>query len=138
MTYTEDQLTGWIDVEKQKPWEHGVYEVMYEYHELSPTYSWWNGEEWGFLSHTAELAKEFGNRCPTRHSVYKWRGLSQNPNAKPKRSGNKRKVMYVVCCQRTRCTQAVFANKENAQEYAEHLNFPVYITKIRFRTPEHD
>lgn len=71
-------------------------------------------------------------------SIKKWRGLAKNPRAKPKPCGNKRKVMYVVCCQRTRCTQAVFAKKENAQEYAEHLNFPVYITKIRFRTPEQD
>lgn len=135
MKYSEDQLTGWFDVEKQKPWEPGVYVVDED--SLGTWYAYWNGESFGRLYLCPYDAKNRRNRH-TNFVVTKWRGLSKKPNAKPKRSGNKRKVMYVVCCQRPRCTLAGFAKKENAQKYAEHLNFPVYITKIRFRTPEQD
>lgn len=147
MTYTEDQLTGWFDKDT-KPTRIGVYEVsVYPpgHEDFDPAYSKWDGEKWNkYLSYKdcnqkpidahKERFRPWGGGA---RDMY-WRGLSQNPNAKPKRSGNKRKVMYVVCCQRPRCTLAVFAKKENAQEYAEHLSFPVYITKIRFRTPEHN
>lgn len=132
MTYTEDQLTGWFDVETQNPWEPGVYEEEDGY------YSWWDGRKFCGCWRKIETAIKNKNFSGCASNVTRWRGLAQNPHAKPKRSGNKRKVMYVVAHKATRCAEAVFSKKKNAQEYAKHLNFSVYITKIRFRTPEHN
>lgn len=138
MTYSEDQLTGWFDIEKQKPWETGVYRVKVEHMpERDDLFSFFNGVEFKWISPRLDSAYKKRD-METNAVVTKWRGLSQNPNAKPKRSGNKRKVMYVVAHKATRCAEAVFSKKKNAQEYAKHLTFSVYITKIRFRTPEHN
>lgn len=146
MTYTEDQLTGWFDVEKQKPWEPGVYRVKIEHlPECDGLFSFFNGVKFKWISKSIDGAYEY-QRMKTGAVVTKWRGLSQNPNAKPKRSGNKRKVMYVV----TECLSsqgyglplATFSNKKNAQAYIDvegNMRFHnLRIDKIRFRTPEQD
>lgn len=135
MTYTEDQLTGFIY--GVPPVRDGVYKTDAGlFAHWSEEFGWGRGEN---SIEKAYEARKDGAISNFFHIAWNgWRGLSKNPNAKPKSSGNKRKVMYVVCHKATRCAEAVFLKKENAQEYAEYLNFPVYITKIRFRTPEHN
>lgn len=142
MEYTEDQLTEWCDVEKQKPSRDGVYQALYEYDEDSPTYSLFENGVWHFLSHEPKWAKIHGKGLPTRHIVSQWRGLNRNPS--PKKPSNKRKTMYVVMTRvgSEHYPMACFALQKNAEEYMENCrankSTPEWmrIEKIRFRTPE--
>jgi hypothetical protein len=140
MEYKDEELTGWFDLEAQKPWETGVYRVKTSCGQTG--FSYWTGEFFCAGSNTASHATDWASIefVKTSFTIAEWRGLNHNPCApvKPKSKGNKRKTMYVVCHQASRSTEAAFNKKENAQEYAEYLNFPVYIKKIRFRTPEHN
>jgi len=141
--YTEDQMTGWFCMTEQTPWEAGVYEVQYSSTVQGCAY--FNGNDFAYGWVIGTLEQNIQNALIDMNKKecvqpIKWRGLNHNPDApeKPKSAGNKRKTMYVVCHQASRSTEAAFNKKENAQEYAEYLNFPVYIKKIRFRTPEHN
>lgn len=146
MKYSEDQLTGWFDVETQKPWEPGLYQVKVEHMpEEDGLFSFFNGVSFKWISKSIDRAYE--DRClATGAVVTKWRGLSRNHNAKPKRSGNRKVTRYVV----TECLSATgygmplatFRIKKNAQAYIEaesKMRFHnLRIDKIRFRTPEQD
>lgn len=137
MTYTEDQLTGWFDFEKQKPWEHGVFSVKVAHMpERDDLFSFFNGVEFKRISTSIDGAYE--DQCrKTCAVVTKWRGLSKNPNAKPKLSGNKRKVMYVVMFDEK--PVAAFTTAKECKDYVKRGNiWWTSIEKIRFRTPEHD
>lgn len=146
MTYTEDQLTGWFDVEKHKPWEPGVYEVSMRGYtpDEDGCYAWWDGVKWGQACILGfEYVEESRYWNPTNaHRIFQWRGLSKNPNAKPKRSGNKRKTMYVV--QEVANNGALlrslasFRDMKHAKRYASSVYCYTRIDKIRFRTPEQD
>lgn len=145
MTYTEDQLTVWFDVEKQKPWEPGVYQIKVngEICKLD-TNSFWNGEYFCVCGSTIERASlPEAIKGKTNNNITHWRGLSQNPNAKPqKRSGNKRKVMYVVQEIANNGmllrSLASFRDMKHAKSYAASVYCYTRIDKIRFRTPEQD
>lgn len=143
MIYTEDQLTGWIT--GVPPVRDGVYKTN------SGFFAHWSKEfGWGCGERSIEKAYKSrqGGGMRSFFHIYgnSWRGLSQNPNAKPKRSGNKRKVMYVV----TECLSAqgyglplaTFSNPQNAEAYIDaegSMRFhKLRIDKIRFRTPEHN
>lgn len=151
MTYTEDQLTGWFDKDT-KPTRIGVYEVsVYPpgHEDFDPAYSKWDGEKWNkYLSYKdcnqkpidahKERFRPWGGGA---RDMY-WRGLSQDPNAKPKRSGNKRKVMYVVQEIANNGmllrSLASFRDMKHAKSYAASVYCYTRIDKIRFRTPEQD
>lgn len=155
MTYTEDQLTGWFDKDT-KPTRIGVYEVsVYPpgHEDFDPAYSKWDGEKWNkYLSYKdcgqkpIHAAKEQFRTWGGGSDDMYWRGLSQNPNAKPKGNGNRKVTRYVV----TECLSATgygmplatFRIKKNAQAYIEaesKMRFHnLRIDKIRFRTPEQD
>lgn len=157
MTYTEDQLTGWFDKDT-KPTRIGVYEVsVYPpgHEDFDPAYSKWDGEKWNkYLSYKdcgqkpIHAAKEQFRTWGGGSDDMYWRGLSQNPNAKPKRSGNKRKVMYVVMSQHIMdlksSPDSTFECKKNAEDRVAYLkkiadeHQDIWIQKIRFRTPEQD
>lgn len=149
MTYTEDQLTGFIY--GVPPVRDGVYETD------SGLFAHWSEEfGWGGGSFSIEKAYQARKEGAVRNFFHVagngWRGLSYDPNAKPsaepkpKRSGNKRKVMYVV----TECLSAqgyglplaTFSNPKNAEAYIDaegSMRFhKLRIDKIRFRTPEHN
>lgn len=89
MMHKESELSQWFNLSEQKPWEHGVVQVIFEYEDECPTYSFWNGARFGFLSDTADGAvrmwREFGS---TRHIVSSWRGLSYDPSLPKKLSRN--------------------------------------------------
>lgn len=143
MTYTEDQLTGWIY--GTPPVRDGVYQTIYG------NYAYWsNAKGWGAGRSSiqeADLAKNLGVDPNCYHTDgAKWRGLSQNPNDQPKRSGNKRKVMYVVMSQHIMdlksSPDSTFECKKNAEDRVAYLkkiadeHQDIWIQKIRFRTPE--
>lgn len=124
-------LSQWFLLSEQTPWEVGVYEV-----EDSWGCIWmcrWNGEK--FLAQ----AKNAGIANLQTHSaticIRRWRGLSTSPEVK-KKPQNKRKTMYVVMNAVTNNPTASFFSVNSARDYAETVNFPVRVKKIRFRTPE--
>lgn len=148
MEYKEDQLTEWFDIEKQKPWEPGVYLVFMEYG--VERYSFFDGKRFNYvispdsidpIKYAFNTRKEKG----AGSAVKKWRGLNFNPS-KPKKQGNKRKTMYVVMAQNKKTLDAecdgAFAKKENAEARKQSAlkiagdTHRVWIQKIRFRTPE--
>ena len=138
MEYTEDQLSGWIDALEQNPSYKGVYHVKVLHTEFENDYSFFDGDKW--LSISGGIKDAAKRKDPTLCDIESWRGLSSDPSAPKKRAGNKRKPMYVVMAANRfgsyRGACGVFEKKENAQEYAEYLDFEVRIQKIRFRTPE--
>lgn len=134
MEYTEKDLSQWFDVEKQKPWEDGVYEVRSSslafrnifslfrngtFHEISVV----------VLEPTDRIANVgVGDGCTVTH----WRGLNHKPSA-PKPKANKRKTMYVVVNVRTFRPCAAFDKVNEARDYAERVKFPVRVIRTRFR-----
>lgn len=104
MEYTKDQLTEWFDIEKQKPWEIGVYEIMYQTNLLAAAY--FDGEIFknGYTDAFPQCRRidlAYSNRVKFEHDylrVTRWRGLNFNPNAptNPAKKANKRKQCIVV------------------------------------------
>lgn len=151
MTYTEDQLTGWIT--GVPPVRDGVYETDFGlFAHWSEEFGWGGGS---FLIEKAYQARKEGAVRNFFHVAGNgWRGLSYDPNAKPsaepkpKRSGNKRKVMYVVMSQHIMSFKSspdsTFECKKNAEDRVAYLkkiadeHQDIWIQKIRFRTPEQD
>lgn len=146
-TYTEDQLTGWFYVEVQKPWEPGVYLVKSNQNKFVAG-CYWHGDRWGnaALLDDENQAIQAASRWKDHligsweSEIKQWRGLNHNPSAPPKlkSKGNKRKTMYVVVSLWTSHPQAAFNDVDNARNYAEQVDYPVRIRRIRFRTPEHN
>lgn len=127
---SEQNLSQWFDLAKQKPWEVGVYEV-----EDSWGCIWmcrWNSEK--FLAQAKAVGMANLQTHPATIFIVKWRGLSTNPEVKKKE--NKRKTMYVVMKAISNSPVASFSNVNAARDYAGRVNFPVRIRRIRFRTPE--
>lgn len=132
----DKELSQWFDINVQKPWEPGVYEVSSSRSWNPLTYSsYWCGEKfhggWGCPNEAYENRDHPGDGCGAE-----WRGLANNPKAKPKTKGNRKVTRYVVRSYDKQKVFASFANVDNARLYAEGINEPVRITKIRFRTPE--
>ena len=131
----EQNLSQWFDLAEQKPWEVGVYEAKYDGLDKI-YYSWFNGEQFQSGWYSKQKAKENKN-MPSGLGLVpeKWRGLSTSPEVK-KKPQNKRKTMYVVMNAVTNNPTASFFSVNSARDYAETVNFPVRVKKIRFRTPE--
>lgn len=137
----DQELTGWFDLSEQKPWEPGVYEVNSFLG--GDVYSYWDGEKFKYIAMSKEKAF-LGRHSQTFRieSEIKWRGLSSDPNAKPKpkRSGNPKVTRYVVMHKNRfgefKGALAVFESADLAREYANMARIPVRIQKIRFRSPE--
>lgn len=149
MQYQE--LTGWFDLSEQEPWEPGVYDVelgIIEHGKLisgirqfSEWKSYWDG--YCFKSASDSVERAFINRYineSTGLRVVKWRGLSSDPNAKPKpkRSVNPKVTRYVVTSDGD--AVATFASKPLAEAYAKSIEkrraSVVWVETIRFRSPE--
>ena len=128
------KLSQWYALAEQTPWEVGVYKIPDRYGSEIEWFSYWCGESFHGGWSTIESAME------TRGENYiveytKWRGLSTSPEVKKKQQ-NKRKTMYVVMNAVTNNPTASFFSVNSARDYAETVNFPVRVKKIRFRTPE--
>ena len=96
-------------------------------------YSYWNGYRFGWVEQFPWLAEMQGHNASSRTEI-KWRGLSTNPEVK--KPPNKRKTMYVVMNAVTNNPTASFFSVNSARDYAETVNFPVRVKRIRFRTSE--
>lgn len=132
---SEQNLSQWFLLSEQTPWEVGVYEVNSGNEWNHITYSsYWCGSKfhggWGFPEEAYENKDHPGDG-----SGSKWRGLSTSPEVK-KKPQNKRKTMYVVMNAVTNNPTASFFSVNSARDYAETVNFPVRVKKIRFRTTE--
>ena len=143
MEYKEDQLTEWFDIEKQKPWGSGVYQVESDFGYCTGyATSYWDGYKWHFTCNTPADAYKH-KELPTRDNIVKWRGLNSNPSA-TKKKANKRKTMYVVMeimsLRGYGLPLAVFEKKSLAKIYInkeKSMRFhTLFIKTIRFRTPE--
>lgn len=135
-----ENLSQWFNLDDQKPWEPGVYEVEIKGYtrDKDSAYSFWDGMKFyqpciiGFKH--VEESKTWA--VTSAHRIYKWRGLASDPSAKPKARGNRRVTRYVVRSYDKQKVFASFVNVDNARVYADSINEQVRITKIRFRTPE--
>ena len=129
----DKELSQWFDINEEKPWEPGVYEVDED--SFGKWFSYWDGKKFGYLTMDVNAAiEEFSSH--TDFVVEKWRGLASDPSAKPKPKGNRKVTRYVVRSYDKQKVFASFENVDNARLYADGINEPVSITKIRFRTPE--
>ena len=139
----DKELSQWFDINEQKPWEPGVYEVDVKYGFREPTVSYWNGEYFCFTCSKNNgyiNAKQKGLiRGKSDCHLVKWRGLSSDQSAKPNPNpkGNRKVTRYVVMDPNYSLPTPVgtYACKENAQERKQAIPGG-YILKIRFRTPE--
>lgn len=132
----DKELSQWFDINEQKPWEPGVYEVDED--SFGKWFSYWDGKNFGYLAMDVnEAIDEFS--LHTNFVVEKWRGLSSDQSAKPKPKpkGNRKVTRYVVMDPNYSLPTpvATYACKENAQERKQEIPGG-YILKIRFRTPE--
>lgn len=133
----EATLSPWFDLDEQKPWTQGVYEVQIM--EEIGKFSYWCGKEFHWVGGSVEYAQsrfDMGERKGLGEFVSKWRGLSSAPSPKPKPRGNPKVARYVVMSFLGSCPVASFENKKAALAYSEAVNFPVRVKKIRFRSPE--
>ncbi len=138
----DKELSQWFDINVQKPWEPGVYEVQYKNGSIGCAY--FNGNEftygWVIGSREENIKDEFrsANECDSDQPI-SWRGLASNhaATAKPKPKGNRKVTRYVVMDPNYSLPTpvATYACKENAQERKQAIPGG-YILKIRFRTPE--
>lgn len=132
----DQELTGWFELSEQKPWEPGVYEVNSFLG--GDVYSYWDGEKFKYIAMSKERAF-LGRHSQTFRieSEIKWRGLSSDPNAKPKpkRSGNPKVTRYVVIDVMKGEPVASFHTRDAAVDYAERMAWP-RIKRVRHRSPE--
>lgn len=141
----DQELTGWFELSEQKPWEPGVYELSGCDFDDS-AYSYWDGERfmysWRsfFGVHQAWKSRSDSSQPHWFGQITRWRGLSSDPNAKPKpkRSGNPKVTRYVVTSDGD--AVATFARKPLAEAYAKSIEkrraSVVWVETIRFRSPE--
>lgn len=151
---TTQNLTDWFNLDEQKPWEPGVYIVDEDY--MGTWFSYWDGAAFCQLSTDKERAEAYAD-IATRFRVYRWRGLSSDPNAKPapepkpKARGNRKVTRYVVAETVGLYTSHIdpnaihgsYSDRQIAEDVAKRLRDSgsvtarVFKTK-RFRTPEAD
>lgn len=135
-------LSQWFDLEEQKPWEVGVYELSGD--ASWNCYAYWDGKSFSYAWTTEisdALDRAYGYRNDKSqvcwfYKMKKWRSLSTNPEVKNKQR-NKRVTRHVVINRGGFIDKpvAVFSSKELAEEYASKL-FAATAKTIRFRTPE--
>lgn len=141
---TTQNLTDWFNLDEQKPWEPGVYEVETE--SLHNGYSYWDGGIFNWVGNNIEYAIgafERGDRGGSGRGTIRWRGLSSAPSAKPapepkpKARGNRKVTRYVVMDREKLFPMpaAVFKSKKLADAYAEKMPWSK-VERVRFRTPE--
>lgn len=136
-------VTQWFELSQQKPWEQGVYECMLEHLGSRVVFGYFDGQSFVRFEHDIDRLLDRMYQG-TGASCVKWRGLSSDQSAPKKRAGNKRKTMYVVMISYTSRNYgkplATFSCNQRAEEYLEKERgmhfYPLYIEKIRFRTPE--
>lgn len=138
----DKELSKWFDINEQKPWETGVYEVDED--SYGKWFSYWDGKKFGYLTMDVnESIKEFS--LDTSFVVEKWRGLASDPSAKPKPKarGNRKVTRYVVMQKANYASDYPLASFDDcnfADAYIasnkKSARLPMYIQKIRFRTPE--
>lgn len=98
-TKSANHLSQWFNPAEQQPWGPGVYEVQCS---DGLRFSEWNGEKWGLTTKDKCFACDWrsfsGRHTETACEIYAWRGLSSDPNAKPKPKarGNRKVTRYVV------------------------------------------
>lgn len=144
MEYKDEELTGWFT--GVPPERDGVYQVQTD--SYGNFYAYWSAAKgWGGGDTSVNKAEKLKSRGARRDYFHtggnRWRGINYNPDApvKPKSKGNKRKTLYVVTAWVNRGeklkTVGAFYELKNAQEASQRYAQPS-ITKIRFRTPEHN
>lgn len=136
----DKELSQWFDINEQKPWEPGVYEVQRQDYDYSGQLSLFKNGKFNEVAvdgpdsaiYWAEISG-IGDGC----DVIKWRGLASDPSAKPKPKVNRKVTRYVIMdpSYSLPTPVATYACKENAQERKQSIPGG-YILKIRFRTPE--
>ena len=137
----DENLSQWFNLDEQKPWEPGVYEVQYQYGPIGCAY--FNGKEfaYGWVIGSREENMQSALRSANRPDCYQpisWRGLSSDPSAKPKARGNRKVTRYVVMDKRHIDTPlGVFSCPVVAANHAAKFKW-AEVEKIRFRTPEAD
>lgn len=160
-TKANENLSQWFNLDEQKPWEPGVYEVDGDFlfggrktESGAFLAAYFDGIGFGFVACVDDVQEnsEFTiDRVENRfkHGVYnslvtRWRGLASDPSAKPKARGNRKVTRYVVMESLLVNDRAVasFEKRKVADAYLK-MNpgcpmLPNYIKKIRFRTPEAD
>lgn len=136
----DKELSQWFDINEQKPWEPGVYEIQYQYGPIGCAY--FNGNEFaygwviGSREENIKYALRSANRVDCSQPI-SWRGISSDPSAKPKQKpkGNRKVTRYVVMLDKNPI--AVFDTRKECLDYVKRGNiWWSSIEKIRFRTKE--
>ena len=136
----DKELSQWFDINVQKPWEPGVYEVREECDigKNQKWYSYWNGKKFMYYTHISEQDAFEEKSKPTGCITSHWRGLASNLSAKPKpkQKGNHKVTRYVVMDKTQIDTPlGVFSCPVVAANHAAKFKW-AEVEKIRFRTPE--
>lgn len=150
MKYTEDQFTEWFDIEKQKPWAPGVYEVAIGMEDALGRFSYWNGKEFNWCTcQGVDKAFSMKYMLGAGAAVQFWRGLNFNPQTlknPTKKKGNKRKTMWLIyerfnfsgsktlCAIGSTRKEAVAIKKQ--RDSLRYAGYSFIIEPLRFRTPE--
>lgn len=132
----DQELTGWFELSDQKPWEPGVYKIQDRFGYDREWFSYWCGKD--FHGGWGSIEDALDHKCTLYGIKYtKWRGLSSDPNAKPKpkRSGNPKVTRYVVIDVMKGEPVASFHTRDAAVDYAERMAWP-RIKRVRHRSPE--
>ena len=141
----DKELSQWFDINEQKPWELGVYEVREECDigKNQKWYSYWNGKKFMYYTHISEQDAFEEKSKPTGCITSHWRGLASNLSAKPqpKQKGNRKVTRYVVMRKSDPpAPVATYSGWIHAARKSNDLTistpFRYYVVKIRFRTPE--
>lgn len=131
----DKEISQWFDINVQKPWEPGVYQVPCKYGWKETYFSYWCGVGFHGGWNTVEIAIQ-RKKHHIEPEYQKWRGLASEPSAKPKPKSNRKVTRYVVMDDIERKPIASFATKKAAENYEESMMVLSSIKKIRFRTPE--
>lgn len=129
----DQELTGWF-VNGEKPVRDGVYQTTngpwlgYQKFQAGKWYGWYETPK------DAAASKHIIREACQNDQ---WRGLSSDPNAKPKpkRSGNPKVTRYVVIYVMKGEPVASFHTRDAAVDYAERMAWP-RIKRVRQRSPE--
>ena len=139
-TKAAENLSQWFNLAEQKPWQPGVYEVDED--SFGKWFSYWDGKKFGYLvMDVNEAIEEFS--LHTDFVVEKWRGLSSDPNAKPKPKarGNRKVTRYVVMKKSDPPSPvATYLTWMHAVRKSNELTISTphryYVVKVRFRSQE--
>ena len=144
----DKELSQWFDINVQKPWEPGVYEVREECDigKKQKWYSYWNGKKFMYYTHISEHDAFEKKSQPTGCITSQWRGLAYNPaaTAKPKTKGNRKVTRWLhftgmLGSDLIHKVHGVYKTKKEAEIARDKRNSHGWrsgIKKIRFRTPE--